>query len=176
MITDTNFLIAEAFTLKAEGLYSNRAADHGGSTMMGITQAAYDEYTGGDVTTHPVTEITTDIAGDFYYNQVWLGSACDKMPCALAICHFDWATNHGDGGADKSLQTYLGVTVDGQIGPGTLAAITVKPLATVIQGYLDYRRNWYKNDVKNHPDQGTFLKGWLARVDRLQAYVAPYIK
>lgn len=175
-MNEADFQLAATFSLASEGGYSNVAGDKGGSTEMGITQAAYDQYTGRTAATHPVTEITKDMAEEFYRTTVWLASHCDELSTAMGIVHFDWAVNHGASGACRSLQTCLGLTADGIIGPATLAVITAKPDADMVAEYLAYRRTWYKKDVVNDVSQAKFLTGWLARVDRLAAYVQPYIK
>lgn len=171
----TAFDLAVAFSLGSEGGYSNKANDRGGSTQDGITQASYDIYTKASVATHPVTEISETIARQYYKTMTWGPAGCDKLSVAMSIIQFDWAVNHGPAGACRSLQTCLGIVADGQIGPGTLAAIAQKTDADMIVSYLDYRRCWYEKFVEKDITQEEFLKGWLGRVDRLQTYVTPYV-
>lgn len=162
------FGAALAFTLNAEGGYSDNPNDHGGSTNFGITQVAYDAYTGGG---HSVHEITRSIAEDFYHKMVWGPAHCDSMPLPLSVAHFDWAVNHGVAGAIKGLQLTLGVAADGQLGPITIGKINAADPQQLTEKYLEYREQWYKNDAQKDPSQAVFLKGWLSRVTRLRGYI-----
>ena len=65
--------------------------------------------------------------------------------------------------ASKDLQRVLGVTVDGIIGPKTLAAITRDGAAVVAQRMVVERSLRLARHVQQHPDQLVFLVGWLSR-------------
>jgi lysozyme family protein len=160
------------FTLKEEGGYVDNPHDHGGATNHGVTQATYDAWRDSQKKKHrSVTKITDAEVQAIYGERYWTPGQCGVMSPALSVCHFDWCVNHGVTGAIETLQQALKVTVDGDLGPKSLAALKAQDMGTFWKDYNGLRRSWYEARVKAHPDQGVFLKGWLARVDRLDSYV-----
>lgn len=168
----TPFDAALAFTLPAEGGFVNEPHDHGGSTNRGITQASYDEWrmAKGEVC-RSVREIEQAEVMSLYGMMYWMPAHCEAMASALAVCHFDWAVNHGVQSAISTLQEALHVEADGEWGPKTQEAMDTCNQDGLRHGYNALRRDWYQVRVAAHPDQAVFLKGWLSRVDRLDAYV-----
>jgi lysozyme family protein len=160
------------FTLKEEGGYVDNPADHGGATNHGVTQATYDAWRDNlKQARQSVKSISDADVQGIYSFMYWIPSHCDALSSALSICQFDWCVNHGAKGATVTLQQALNVTADGAYGPGTAAALAAQDRGTFWQSYNNLRRNWYRAWVQTHPDQGQFLKGWLGRVDRLDAFV-----
>lgn len=163
---------ALSFTLKEEGGYVNNPHDSGGATNHGVTQHAYDGYRDMKKLPHQSVELITDAeTRELYENNYWEPSKCQLMHSPLDVCHFDWAVNHGISGALKTLQAALGVTPDGIFGKQTSSALAIADPTETAQAYNVLRREWYRNRVKQRPDQEVFLKGWLGRVDRLDAYM-----
>ena len=74
------------------------------------------------------------------------------------------AVNAGPGRAVKILQTIVGSTPDGGIGPKTLAAVAEQNPLSVIRQYSDARREYYKGLAI----YVTFGRGWLRRVDECE--------
>ena len=145
-----SFQQALAFTLREEGGYVDKPLDHGGATCRGVTQHTYDIYRQGKaLPAVSVAQIQDQEVQDIYREMYWGPARCDALPIALGVCHFDWAANHGVTGAE----------------------VTLKQSGLDPQRYNALRREWYRARVEAHPDQGAFLKGWLGRVDRLDAYV-----
>lgn len=167
-----SFAQALAFTLKEEGGYVDDPRDRGGATNQGVTQATYDRYRRGKgLTPRDVRGMDSDEVADLYQSLFWSPAHCDALARPLSICHFDWAVNHGVPGALRTLQGALGVAADGVFGPDTQAAAdAADPMPTVAR-YLGLRRAWYLAHVEAEPDQGKFLAGWLARIERLQTYL-----
>jgi len=167
------FAKALAFTLTEEGGFVDNIHDHGGRTNRGITQASYDQFRVelglpfADVKDIPEAMVTR------FYQGVWVEAHCDDMSLGLAICHFDWSVNHGDGreGSIITLQETLQVQPDGIYGGRTRAALLALDHDDLWKEYNTLRREWYQARVKSHPDQAVFIRGWLGRVDRLDAYV-----
>ncbi|MGA9855748.1 MAG: glycosyl hydrolase 108 family protein [Gammaproteobacteria bacterium] len=160
------------FTLVAEGGYSNQNNDHGGATNCGITQPTYDKYRAGlGQELQPVSEISSSEVMDCYQRLYWTPARCDIMSTALGVCMFDWAVNHGVDGATKTLQEALGVEADGVFGPSTRAALAAQDHDELWREFNSRRREWYQADAAHDPSQQGFEKGWLQRVDRLDAYV-----
>jgi lysozyme family protein len=75
--------------------------------------------------------------------------------------HFDAAVNHGVSNAARMLQEALAVTVDGEIGPQTLAASRATSASELVARYADIRRARYRS--LGH--FWRFGRGWLRRVD-----------
>ena len=146
-----NFARALAFTLQWEGGYSDNPADHGGATMKGITQATYDAWRKAhDLPVMPVKGITTVELQSIYHHNYWDACECDSLPTSVAIAVFDAAVNSGPSRSIKLLQKACGgLTVDGAIGPKTLAAAQTVSVGHVI----DQREGWYHAIVANDATQ-----------------------
>jgi len=160
------------FTLKEEGGYVDNPADHGGATNHGVTQATYDAWRDSQKQARQGVLSISDAEVQGIYNLMyWAPAHCDRLSQALSICQFDWCVSHGAKGATTTLQQALAVTADGAFGPSTAAALAAQDHGVFWQSYNKLRRNWYRAWAQVHPDQEQFLKGWLARVDRLDAFV-----
>ena len=163
---------ALAFTLKEEGGYVDNPDDHGGATNHGITQLTYDTWR--DSHGEPCQSVRNirdaEVQG-IYGEMYWVPGHCPALSPALAIAHFDWCVNHGCAGAMAMLQQLLQVKADGVFGPATAAALAAQDDGGLWRAYDELRRGWYRARVTAYPDQAAFLKGWLARVDRLDRYI-----
>jgi lysozyme family protein len=112
-----------------------------------------------------------DEVRQIYRERYWEAGHCGELPVALGIIHFDWCVNQGIRGAVATLQEAVGAAVDGEWGPGT--AVAAAGIDDGISSrYEELRRQWYRQRVAQRPDQRGFLKGWLGRVDRLDAFAA----
>ena len=162
---DVSLQQATTFTLKAEGRYT----PIDGGTMYGVTQAVYDDYRDSvGLPEQSVALITMDEVLNIMRGLYWTPAACDKLPTKIGIAHFDFAYNHGAHGANVVLQGVLGVVQDGIIGPESIHAVVAAEQINLLEKYLNARRDWYRADTA----QTEYLKGWLNRVDALQAYLA----
>lgn len=163
--------LALKFTLQEEGGYVNNPHDSGGATNHGITQATYDSYRDSMKLPRQSVSLITDAEVRTIYDEMyWQPAKCPQLHSPLDVCHFDWTVNHGVPGAIKTLQAALGVEADGVWGPQSASALAISDPVETVQVYNQLRRAWYRNRVEQKPDQAVFLKGWLARVDRLDAY------
>lgn len=150
-----------------EGGFCDRAADRGGPTNRGITQATYDKYRDMEHLPRQSVKHLSDAETEAIYLKWYYGPAqCDKMLQDLAIVHMDSAVNHGVPEACILLQRTLGVKEDGLIGPQTLVAVGQKK--GIVKAYIDVRRAFYQAIVRNDPAQKPNLRGWLNRMDDLQ--------
>jgi len=164
-----SFQSALSFVLQAEGGYSNDPADHGGSTNHGITQSEYTQWLAANgKSPGDVRNITDQEVSIIYQHDYWNVGHCPDLPNVIAFVHFDACVQHGVGRAAKFLQTALGVTADGLIGPGTLGAAQKSNQTVVAATYVSIRRNFYNAIVAHDSTQGRFLSGWLNRMDSLQ--------
>lgn len=172
MISNPIFGTALIFTLQAEGGFVDNPADPGGATNRGITQNTYDTFrTDRGLNTQSVRDIADHEVQDIYQQMYWVPAHCAELSPKLAVCHFDWAVNHGVHGAIETLQDTLNIQADGIFGPKTRQALELMPQDDLIAEYLANRRDWYEARAKTKPDQAVFLKGWLDRCDALAKYL-----
>ena len=154
--------------IKSEGGYVNDPHDHGGETNLGVTKKAWAEYIGREVHDGEMKALTKEIVEPFYKRNYWDKCHCDELPGGLDYAVFDFAVNAGPGRAAKFLQQAVGVTADGAIGPGTMAAVQRTDGALALANFKLAKEHFYHGLVERDPSQSKFLKGWLARVDHVQ--------
>jgi len=160
-----NFYASLKMTLVYEGGYSNHPLDPGAATMQGITQVVYNEdRTDRDLPPRDVRMITQAELTRIYRTRYWERVLGDDLPAGLDYTMFDFAVNSGVRLAVKKLQGVIGVTVDGAMGPKTLAAVagyvTTYGLPALIDAVCRERMRFLKS-LDTFP---TFGKGWTARV------------
>ena len=148
-----------------EGAYSNDKNDPGGETRFGIDQASWAETqqrlptdVRAAMPAH-VRDLTFSQAEEVYLYAFWLHFQCNGFPPPLAFALFDAAVNPGPGWAPRALQSALNVTVDGDIGPETLAAARRADPAEVLAEFTRLRvlHYWQQETF------ATFGKGLLLR-------------
>ena len=166
------FDAALAHVLEMEGHWSNDPHDPGGPTNRGITLAVYAAAKGVALTDanraqliDELKQIDPALVRKIYAERYWDLSLAARLPAQLAVMHFDAAVNHGVGNAARMMQEALGVVVDGEIGPQTLAAVRSQAVGEVVARYGDIRRARYRS--LHH--FWRFGRGWLRRVDRTTA-------
>jgi len=146
----------QAFTrlLGHEGSYSSHAADPGGQTMWGVTEAVArsNGFQGS------MRDLPQDFAKSVYYNGYWKLCRCDELPVSIRFDVFDGAVNSGVSQSIKWLQRALGVREDGVIGPQTLAA--AQSASNLAQRYTGQRLMF----MTNLPTWPAFGKGWARRI------------
>jgi lysozyme family protein len=113
-----NFDSAFEKVLQVEGGFSDHAADPGGKTRYGITEAVARRvgYRGD------MRELPLDLAKRIYREDYWNAVRAEQLPPAIRYAVFDAAVNSGPAQSVRWLQRALGVTDDGVIGPQTLSA------------------------------------------------------
>lgn len=159
------FETAFAITVGVEGGYTNNPSDPGNwtggkigagvckGTNCGISAAAYPNL--------DIASLTLDQVKGLYLNDYWSKSGCDLCPDGLAICVFDAAVNNGVGQAIRWLQSAVGATPDGAIGPATRAAIAaIKDLPSVVSLFHGARIAFMAG-LSTWP---TFKGGWSKRL------------
>ncbi len=146
---DKNFKSAMVRMFGAEGEYSNHKNDKGGETMYGVTKDTLSDYK----KKHPefknvnINNITKEQASRIYYDEYWKKSGADKIKDKnLAYVHFDATVNHGIGNSRKFLEQSGGD----------------------FDKYIEIRRKFYNDIIKNKPSQNVFYKGWINRLDEIQ--------
>lgn len=159
-----NFARCFAFTLGAEGGFSNVASDPGNwtggavghgvlrGTKFGISAAAYP---GLDIETLSETDAEAIYRRDYY--EVLHG---DELPLPVVMVVFDGAVNAGLKRAVSWLQQAAGLPADGVMGPGTLAAVQKGDAVAVARDVLARRIDFYAR----LPAWANFGLGWTRRV------------
>jgi lysozyme family protein len=148
-------------TLRYEGGKVDDPRDPGGRTAFGITQNTYNAWRGKS--DKDVFNITQDEVAAIYKTQYWDKIRGDDLPDGLDFAVFDFAVNSGVGRASKYLQSMVGVTQDGVIGPKTVAAA---------KAYLGVRLTDMRlGFLKGLPTWDTFGRGWANRINDVYSVV-----
>ncbi len=159
-----NFTRCFAFTLGAEGGYTDNPADPGNwtggqagqgllrGTKFGISAASYPAL--------DIAALTEAMAEEIYRRDFWARLQGDALPLPLAMVGFDAAVNAGLARAVMWLQQAAGQTQDGALGPGTLAALTTGNALQLARDALAYRLDFYAR-LPSWPEFGL---GWSRRV------------
>lgn len=138
-----------------EGGYSDHAADPGGKTMYGITEAVAREvgFRGN------MNELPLDLAKRIYKDRYWDAVRGDELPASIRYPMFDAAVNSGPRQSVLWLQRALGVTADGVLGPVTIAHsfANERGLAPKL---LAQRLRF----MTNLPTWPSFGRGWARRI------------
>ena len=162
-----NYNTALQHILKSEGGFQDDPRDNGnrlsdgrkGCTNLGVTQAAWEAYVGHKVSTADMKALTPKKVSPFYKHKYWDLVHGDDLPNGVDYLAFDFAINAGAGRAIKTLQTAVGVTADGAIGPKTLQAVKDIDSKKLINKYTDAKEVFYRS----LPSFDIYGKGWLAR-------------
>ena len=129
-------------------------------TNCGVTRAVWSEWLGRPASVKDMTRLTAESVAPLYKRKYWDAINGDQLPDGLDHCVFDFAVNSGVGRAAKLLQSCLGVTADGQIGPKTIAAAKTSDVKKVIEMYGLLRLTF----LKSLPHWSVYKNGWSARV------------
>lgn len=160
----TKFERCHEITARWEGGWSDHAADPGGKTMYGITQATLSSYLGRPASDKEIRNLSKATALAIYQRNYWDRVAGDVLPPGVDLCVYDWGVNSGPSRAVKALQAVVGVEPDGWIGDITLKAVRSRPRRELIEE-LCARRMKYLRGLKTF---GTFGKGWTNRVNDIR--------
>jgi len=166
--------VLEAILAKEGGWQlTDDPADAGGKTYAGISRRANPHWQGwafieaGDALDPPTERLRAAVA-ERYRASYWNPMKLDEIPNRdLAEMLMSCAVLSGPRVASRLLQTVLGVKVDGQIGPKTIAAMRSWELDPV-QGFMALyglaRIARFSRLVEKRPANRKFLRGWVNRV------------
>ena len=158
-----NFDAALAAVLKHEGGWADHPADPGGATMKGVTLKTYSDWLGRPASKEELRNIPDDHLKTIYKTRYWDAVRGDDLPSGLDHAVFDLAVNSGPGRAVRMLQSAVGATPDGALGPKTLAAVKAQDTVTLIDTYQRNRQRF----LEALPTFATFGKGWTRRVNEV---------
>jgi lysozyme family protein len=160
-----NFAACLAFTLAEEGGYSDTPGDPGAATNMGIDTPTLSAWLGRPATVEDVRSLPRATATLIYDRDYWLPINGDNLPAGVDLVVFDFGVTSGPSTSARVLQTLVGVTADGLIGPGTLAALARHQPSWLIAGLHLAHERYYQG----LSGSAEFGEGWLARNDRAMA-------
>lgn len=145
--------------MRHEGGYSDHAADPGGKTRFGITEAvARSVGYRGDM-----RELPVDLAKRIYKDMYWDAVRAEELPPTVRYAVFDAAVNSGVRQAARWLQRSVGANADGIIGPQTLALVRDANPEKLLRLYLA-QRLMFMSGLSNWP---AFGRGWARRIAAL---------
>lgn len=179
--------IAEQIVAR-EGGYVNDPSDPGGATKHGVTihtmrRLGLDLDGDGQISTSDVKRLSQAQAVRIFLRHYFSAPRIDQLPDALQPSVFDMYVNAGSH-AVKILQRLLNkmridVTVDGVIGPQTVAAAAQGFAAApdhLVDAYGIARRNYYYNLADRRPASRKYARrrdggkgGWIARAEEFIA-------
>ena len=146
--------------LKSEGGFVNHPKDPGGMTNLGVTKRVWEEWVGRESNEKEMRSLTPAMVEPLYKRKYWDVCRCDDLPEGLDYLVFDFAVNAGPGRSIKTLQSAVGTTPDGIIGPKTLAAVRAIDPHELIEKFSVAKTEFYES----LPTFATFGRGWLNRV------------
>ena len=165
--------------LADEGGFSDDPHDNGnklpdgrpGSTMLGVTQYNWENWTGHQVTHEQMKKLKPEDVKPFYKKKFWDACRCNDLPLGIDYLVFDFAVNAGVGRSAKTLQGAVGATPDGAIGPLTLAAVAKQSETELIDSFSAAKVDFYLG--LNNP---TYEAGWLNRVKRVRKHALEMVE
>lgn len=167
----SNFDRCLAETLAHEGGWADDPRDAGGATNFGITFATYRAWKKRPITKAELRNISDAEVAAIYRQNYWDAVRGDDLPAGLDLVAFDAAVNSGVSRGAKWLQSALGVTADGMIGPQTIAAAKAAHPEAVIDRAISARLAFLR--VAKNTKTGALLwptygKGWTRRVESVR--------
>jgi lysozyme family protein len=142
--------------LKHEGGFSDHAADPGGKTRFGVTEAvARREGYRGDMRDYPLDE-----AKRVYQKLYWNALRLDDLRSEFRFDLFDAGVNSGVAQTVRWVQRIVGVTVDGLLGPRTLSAVNNSDAAKFLAKF-NGQRLLFMTSLSTWP---SFGRGWARRI------------
>ena len=148
----------EAFDalLKHEGGFSNHAADPGGKTRFGVTEAVARRHGYlGDMKDYPLAE-----AKKVYRVSYWDTLRLNDIRPELRFDLFDAAVNSGVAQTVRWAQRILLINVDGVMGPVTLNALATANAAKFLAKFNGQRLLFMTSLGTWH----SFGRGWARRI------------
>lgn len=176
-IQKTAFDMALDYTFANEGGFSNDKADHGGATKYGITIADLSRWRKRSVSVADVRAMLPEEAKAIYKAWYWDSLDLDNVVhTGVAIAIFDIGVVRGIGYPPKRLQQICNnhgarLTVDGHIGPKTLAALNSLPNAAFLRDFSAVVEAGFRSIVAGNYSQHVFLNGWVNRAHRLLSLI-----
>lgn len=169
-----DFLKAHAKTARNEGGYANNQADAGGETYAGIARNFWPRWSGWVAidalkrhSNFPKCLVNIPALQkavlEFYSVNFWQANRLGEIVNQDVA---DWVYDHVVNGGARGiewLQEAVGVTVDGSLGPKTLAAINAAEPQALLHRCMIVASLYRLQKAHDRPSQGQFLHSWLER-------------
>lgn len=187
-----NFNRAFEVVMGIEGGYGNNPTDRGGETVFGVSRIANPSWSGWQLVDahkragHSIKTINSDkelfaLAKELYKKLYWDINRCDDInEYNICLELFDVSVNMGPFWAAKFLQQALNalnknqslfqdLSVDGRIGPATLAAVKIivsrNEVSELVLWMNVLQGARYLEIMQGNPSQETFARGWAKRIE-----------
>lgn len=153
-----------------EGGWSDRKADRGGKTNMGVTLSTwksqgYDKNGDGGIDEHDLKLIDKTDVVTLLKNGYWDKWKADMIRNqSIANLLVDWVWNSGIHGI-KIPQRLMGLKTDGVVGPITLNSVNNANQRNLFFMIKEARLEFIDDIVKNDPTQKANLNGWKNRIN-----------
>jgi len=152
--------------------YANDPDDLGGATMVGVTIATYKEYCRKKGYPVPTIERLRNMTYaqwlDILKTMFWDRWQADKIANqSIAEILVDWVWASGKYGITIPQQV-LGVTVDGIVGPKTLAALNKQNPAQFFSRIVAERKAYIDRICASRPIYNKYKRGWLNRLNAIK--------
>lgn len=159
--------ILKPFILSWEGGFADIPGDRGGATNMGVTIATFRSVYGKSMTVSQLRWMT-DAQWSYIFRKLfwsrWRADQIESQPIANLLADWLWTSGIY---AIKLPQKVLGVTIDGIVGPKTIAAVNSYTDQQLLFSMLwNEREAFFRRIGKG--TQAKFLKGWLNRLNGIQ--------
>jgi lysozyme family protein len=149
--------IAQVF--KDEGGYTNESTDPGGPTNWGITIHDARQYWKPNASAQDVKSMPRSVAEQIYQEHYATPIRYNDLPAGVDYAVLDYAINSGIHKSVVTLQSLVGVTQDGVVGPNTITAITAHNSIDLIHRIYDERIAF----LKTLHTWETYGHGWTNR-------------
>lgn len=161
-----NYDQAIKLLLVSEGGNDDDPQDPGGRTSRGILQREWNVWRN----THPglpedVWRAPQDQVIAIYKQNYWDKLKCDDLPSGIDYTVFDYGVNSGISRSAKVLQSLVHVSIDGSIGPLTIAA-TNKVNSVQLINSINAQRLAFLQGLGTWP---RFGRGWARRVSEVKS-------
>ena len=162
---NTNWQKSFELMLQSEGGFVNHPKDPGGMTNLGVTKATWENWIGRQSDEAEMRGLTPEKVEPMYKKKYWDAVRGDELKVGIDYLMFDFAVNAGAGRAIKTLQTAIGVPVDGGFGPVTMAAMKSFEPVKLIEQFSQAKEDFYRGLMQFQ----IFGQGWLNRVAKVKA-------
>lgn len=176
----SDFDEAISFVIRHEGGLNVNQNDRGGITNHGISLRYLRGLVTSDLVKYgifetpseeTIKELTLAQAKNIYYGEFWLNAPFERIDNQEHANYiFDMAVNLGISPAIKCVQRACWAVMrrwDHLIDDGILGNKTIETIHRcgfmIMPAIRAERGNYYRNIVKNNPDQKEFLDGWYNR-------------
>jgi len=161
------------FSNRTDLMLHNVKGDTGGMTYKGIARNHHPGWKGwafidANPNAHTLekNEALRSMVEQFYLVNFWEPIKGDKiMYQATAEEIFLSAVNIGIKKACMLAQEVSAVKIDGVIGDKSISAINAMTPDAFCEKYTELEMKYYESIVERKPEQGKFLKGWIARAN-----------